>query len=124
MPVSSDYLAYVREQLGSFANVTSRRMFGGVGLYADGLFFAIIDDDVLYFKVNDSTRSDYLARGSKAFRPLRDDPNAYSMSYFEVPVDVLEDPEQLALWARRAQEVAQTKSLPRASKRSAHPRSE
>jgi DNA transformation protein len=105
MSVSPDFLEYVIEQLASTAKVTSRRMFGGVGLYADGLFFALIDDDTVYFKVDDSNRADYVARGCQAFRPFADDPT-YSMSYFELPADVLEDAELLRPWARKSFAVA------------------
>ena len=54
MSVSADFLQYVMEQLTAIARISSRRMFGGVGLYADDLFFALIDDDTVYFKVDDS----------------------------------------------------------------------
>lgn len=105
MPVSSDFLAYVIEQFAPFTKVTSRRMFGGVGLYAEDLFFALIDDDTLYLKAGDGNREDYIARGCKAFRPFADDPT-YSMNYFELPADVLEDPDVLREWARRSLEIA------------------
>jgi DNA transformation protein len=105
MSVSADFLEYVIEQLTPIARISSRRMFGGVGLYADELFFALIDDDTVYFKVDDSNRDDYVARGCKAFRPFADDP-AYSMSYFELPADVLEDTDLLRPWARKSFAVA------------------
>ncbi len=101
MAVKSQYLAYVLEQLADLGGVRSRRMFGGVGLYRDDRFFGLIDDQVLYFKVDDSNRADYLARGCEPFRPFKDKPE-YSMSYFGVPPDVLEDGEELARWARRS----------------------
>ena len=63
MAVKTQYLAYVLEQLADLGGVRSRRMFGGVGLYRDDRFFGLIDDHVLYFKVDDSNRADYLARG-------------------------------------------------------------
>ncbi len=107
MPVSEDFLGYVIEQLAPAGRATSRRMFGGVGLYLDGLFFALIDDDVLYFKVGDSNRADYEQAGSKPFRPFVDQPD-YVMGYWQVPAEVLEDPEDLSRWARRALEVALT----------------
>ena len=106
MSVSNDFLIYVVDQLKPFARIVTRRMFGGVGFYADELFFGLIDDDTIYFKVDDTNRGDYTARGCKAFRPVANDPDAYSMSYFEVPADVLEDPDQLALWARKSLAVA------------------
>lgn len=105
MPVSADFLTYILEQLSGMRTVVSRRMFGGVGLYCDGLFFGLIDDDVLYLKVDDSNRSDYTARGMEAFRPFKDKP-LYSMTYFQVPAEVLEDAEQLVEWSRKACAVA------------------
>jgi DNA transformation protein len=108
MAVGADYLQYVLEQLARTGRVSSRRMFGGVGLYCDGVFFGIIDDDTLYFKVDDSTRADYEARGMKPFRPYRDKPEV-SMSYYTVPVDVLDDAEDLVAWARRSVAASATK---------------
>lgn len=106
MSVSPDYLAYVIDQFAPFAKLVSRRMFGGVGLYADGLFFGLLDDDTLYLKVDDTNRDDYVSRGCQPFRPLKNDPDAYSMSYFQVPQDILEDPDMLRLWARKSLAVA------------------
>jgi DNA transformation protein len=105
MAVSKNFIIYVIEQLMYVANVTSRRMFGGVGLYADGLFFGLIAEDTLYFKVDDSNRSDYERRGSKPFCPFPDK-SEFSMSYFDLPADVLEDAEELACWARKSVMVA------------------
>jgi DNA transformation protein len=101
MAVSSDYLQYVLEQLGGLAGVSSRRMFGGMGLYCDGVFFGLIDDDTLFFKVDDTNRPDYVARGMAPFRPFRDRPDQ-SLSYFEVPADALEDRDELTIWARKS----------------------
>ncbi|HZF16621.1 MAG TPA: TfoX/Sxy family protein [Steroidobacteraceae bacterium] len=113
MTVSADYLAYILDQLTALGGVTSRRMFGGVGLYCEELFFAIIDDDVLYFKADDSNRGDYQALGMKRFCPFPDQPQ-YEMGYYEVPADALEDPEALAVWARKSLAVAATsKKQPR-----------
>ena len=128
MSVSNDFLIYVVDQLKPFARVVTRRMFGGVGLYADELFFGLIDDDTIYFKVDDTNRGDYTARGCKAFRPVANDPDAYSMSYFEMPADVLEDPDELAIWARKSLAVAaaaaaaKTKTKRRSPRRSPSPR--
>ena len=105
MTVSSDFLAYVLEQLAGLAGVSSRRMFGGVGLYCEELFFGLIDNDTLYLRVNDDNRADYTARGMSQFRPYADRPEL-SMSYYEAPADVLEDPAQLVSWARRSVAVA------------------
>jgi DNA transformation protein len=103
MAVSESYRDFVLEQLGRVMPVTGKSMFGGVGLYANGLFFALIAEDRLYFKVDDTTRSDFERLGMESFRPFGED-NA--MGYYEVPVDVVEDPVQLAPWMRQAINVA------------------
>lgn len=103
MAISSGYRDYVIEQLGHHAAITAKSMFGGVGLYADGYFFALIADDRLYFKVDDATRSDFETAGTGPFRPYDDD---RAMNYYEVPVDVLEDVDELGMWVGKAVDVA------------------
>jgi DNA transformation protein len=101
MPVTDDYLQYVLEQLAGLGHVTPRRMFGGVGLYHEERFFGIITRDTLYFKVNDSNRRDYEARGMDRFRPYSDRPQL-SMTYYEVPADILEDADECRQWAQKS----------------------
>src|SRR5213082_2081905 len=101
MAVSSEYLDYVHDQLSGLGGVSSRRMFGGAGLYCDEFFFALIDNDTLYLRVDDANRADFTTRGMGQFRPYADRPEL-SMSYYETPADVLEDPAQLVSWARRS----------------------
>ena len=117
MAVSSEYLDYVHDQLSGLGGVSSRRMFGGAGLYCDEFFFALIDNDTLYLRVNDANRADFTARGMGQFRPYADRPEL-SMSYYETPADVLEDPAQLVSWARRsvAAAMAAVKPATRAAK--------
>jgi DNA transformation protein len=117
MSVSADFVTYVVDQLAATATVVSRRMFGGVGLYANELFFGLIAEDALYFKVDDSNRPDYVSRGSKPFRPRARAPDAYSMSYFEVPADVIEDTDELGRWARKALSVAASAASKRSGSR-------
>ena len=113
MPVTKDYLSYVLEQLASLRGVTSRRLFGGIGLYGDGLFFALIDDDTLFFKTGDDNRADYESRGMRRFNPFPDSPPGTGLGYHEVPADVLEDAEQLAAWARKSIAVALSRAAAR-----------
>jgi len=108
MPVSDEYLTYVIDQLECLGPVQSRRMFGGAGLYLEGLFFAIVADDVLYFKVDDSNRGDYEAVGMGPFQPFPD--KKAVMQYYEVPVDVLENRDILRDWAGKAVRVAEHKA--------------
>jgi DNA transformation protein len=83
-------------------------MFGGAGLYLDGLFFALVADDVLYFKVDDSNRKDFEAADMGPFKPFPDKPTV--MQYYEVPIDVLENRNILREWAQKAVRVAERKA--------------
>jgi DNA transformation protein len=118
MAVSNDYLQFVLEQLSGLDQVSSRRMFSGLGLYCGELFFGLVFSDTLYFKVDDSNRADYQMRGMSQFRPYANKPRL-SMNYYEVPVDILEDGEQLVAWARKSVTVAESaaaKARPRIRK--------
>jgi DNA transformation protein len=117
MPVSKNFLGFVLDQLSGLGAVRSRRMFGGIGLYCDEFFFGLIDDDIVYFKVDDSNRADYTSRGCEAFRPLADDPTAVSMSYFRVPEDVLEDGDALREWAQKSVRIAAASAAQKAARK-------
>jgi len=104
MAVTPSFKQFVIEQLEHAATITSKNMFGGVGLYADGFFFALIADDRLYFKVDDTNRADFEQAGMEPFRPYGDE---RAMQYYEVPVEVLEDIDALKAWRARATAVAQ-----------------
>jgi DNA transformation protein len=114
MSVSDNYRTYVVDQLGALPALSTRRMFGGLGLYSGEWFFALIDDDVLFFKVDDANRNDYTSRGMKAFMPF---PGQPSLGYFLVPEDVIEEAEELTRWARRSVEVAQRAGLKKPRKK-------
>jgi DNA transformation protein len=103
MAVSAEYREFVLEQLGRVAPVQAKRMFGGVGVYSDGLFFALMDDDALYLKVDDSNRGDFEAAGSGPFRPYGDE---RAMQYYVLPAELLEDPDRLRPWVHKAIDVA------------------
>ncbi|MFN8012669.1 MAG: TfoX/Sxy family protein [Holophagaceae bacterium] len=105
MAVSPAFRTFVLEQLEPFARLQARPMFGGVGLYGDGRFFALLDDDRLYFKVDDATRPGLVALGSGPFLPFGD-PAKPMRGYYEVPGDLLEDLDRLEPFARQALAVA------------------
>ena len=107
MVLSDGYTEYILDQLSYVENVVSKKMFGGVGLYCDSVFFALIADDVLYFKVDDSNRKDYEERGMGSFKPFGE--SSYSMQYFEVPADIMEVQNELGIWAEKAIDVARRK---------------
>jgi DNA transformation protein len=98
--VTPEFRDFVLDQLAAVPQLRPKAMFGGVGLYSAERFFAILAADELFFKVDDNNRGAYEAAGSEPFRPVADRP--VSMSYFRVPIEVLEDPTELAEWARAA----------------------
>ena len=112
MAVSPGFADFVAEQLGGCGPIVTKRMFGGVGIYCSDIFFAIIDNDVLYLKTDDSNRKDFEAAGSGPFRPTGE--GGETMMYYSVPVSVLEDADELAAWGRKAIAVAaKTRKRPR-----------
>jgi len=112
--VSPSYLDFVLEQLAGVRRVSHRRMFGGVGLYSDDVFFAVIDNDTMFFKVNDETRPRYERRKMPAFAPIPGKPPM--RGYYQVPPGVLEDADELTKWANEAIAVGAAPSKRRGTK--------
>jgi DNA transformation protein and related proteins len=103
--VNPTFRTFVLEQLGRCVpSIRARAMFGGVGIYAGELFFALIADDTLYFKVDEVTRPEFERRGLEPFRPYGEQGEV--MSYYRVSEDLLEDAEELRGWVAQAVEVA------------------
>ena len=84
---------------------TRRRMFGGIGIYADGQMFAIAYDERLYLKVDDESRAEFEQLGAGPFRPNE---RQTLRSFYEVPGEVAADDAELAAWARHAVEAARS----------------
>lgn len=100
MPTKHDgFKDFVLDQLHDLRGVSCRAMFGGYGLYRERVFFGIIHKGRLYFKVTPDTLSQYTIQGMLPFRP-----NAKQTlrTYYEVPVDVIEDSARLSAWAQQA----------------------
>ena len=104
MKVSPGFVAFATEQLAGMKGLRPKAMFGGVGLYSEEIFFGLLARDRLYLKVDDSNRARYEDAGMTAFKPYADKPML--MPYFEVPVGVLEDAQELVRWARESVHVA------------------
>ena len=89
----------VLDRLAALGDITSRVMFGGVGLYRQGVIFGIVFGDRLYLKVDDRSRHAYLARGMEPFRPNE---RQTLKAYYEVPPGVFNDWEELLSWVKAA----------------------
>jgi len=109
-----DYLHDVFRLLGP---VRTRRMFGGHGVYLDDVFFALVDDDVLYLKADAESAVHFKELGLRQFEYVKDG-KVMGMGYYEAPSDVLDDAEQARFWGQLAVDAAL-----RAAQRVAKPKS-
>src|SRR5258708_38516862 len=117
MPVSQNYREGIGGRRGAVVPALKwKGMFGGVGVYSGASFFALLDDDRLYFKVDDSNRGDFEAAGTGPFCPFPDKPD-YVMQYYEVPVHVFDDSKMLREWAAKAVAVAKNKPRKKSSRK-------
>jgi DNA transformation protein len=101
---------FILDQLYGLEGVAARAMFGGYGLYREGTFFGIVFRGRLFFKTDTSTQASYRERGMKPFRP-----NAKQTlkNYYEVPVEIIEEPDQFVAWARDAIRCCRLHRIPR-----------
>ena len=105
--MTTPFIKYLLDMLSDLGDVRSRAMFGGYGIYHDDVMIGLIASGVFYLKVDDGNRAAFEAAGSKPFTYRRKGKDkAVAMSYWEVPVDVLENREDLCEWARDAHAAA------------------
>jgi DNA transformation protein len=110
MTVNESFRSFVLDQLSRVApNIRSRSMFGGVGIYSADYFFALIDGDTIYLKVDDSNRGDFEARGLGPFRPFGE--GGETMQYYHLDEGILEDVNELRPWVEKAIAVARAKRV-------------
>ncbi|WP_432698688.1 TfoX/Sxy family protein [Marinobacterium sp. YM272] len=103
--MASGFVNWVVDQLQLVGPVVARRMFGGYGLFIDGLMFAIVFDDLLYLKADAQSREAFIERGLGPFTYLRRG-KPCSLSYYQVPDEVLESVELMRQWGNQAYGVA------------------
>jgi DNA transformation protein len=101
LKMSGDYIDYVIELLGPFGTVSARPMFGGHGIYLDGLMFGLVSDDMLYLKSDEMNRSEFEQAGCEIFSYARKGKRA-TIGFYSPPEESLESPELILPWARTA----------------------
>ena len=99
--MSDDFVDYVMELFGPFGTVAARRMFGGYGVYLDGLMFALVSSDTLYLKADEMNRIEFEQAGCEMFGYVRKGKRA-ALNFFRAPADAMESPELMLPWARTA----------------------
>lgn len=103
--MSREYCDHLIDLLDPFGVVTAKAMFGGYGLYRQGQIFGIVVEDAPYFKVNDANRAEYESAGSEPFT-YEAKGKRVTMSYWQVPLDILDDADVLCVWAEKAYRAA------------------
>ncbi|HSD18301.1 MAG TPA: TfoX/Sxy family protein [Thermomonas sp.] len=116
--MSREYLDYLHDLFSAFAAVTTRAMFGGHGVYRDGVIIALVIDETLYLKVDDATRAAFEAEGSAPF-VYEAKGKVVPLSYWSTPEAALDSPQDFRPWAQRAWEAALRKPKPKAKKKAA-----
>ena len=100
MALSNDFFEYVQDQLSPWSLIDKKRMFGVLGLYREGVMFGIIAKGLVYLKVDDSNKAKFLAAGSTTLKVFKNDSEV--PSYYELPVDILENAEEFIEWAKES----------------------
>lgn len=106
MKNTPSYLAHIVEIMSPTALVTTRAMFGGHGVYVDGVIVGIVIEDVLYLKTDDQNRETFAALGLEPFRYVTKEGEVHVMTYHRAPEDALEGPVEMAPWLRSAHAAA------------------
>ena len=110
MAYDADFGEWVREHFAGLGRLEIKRMFGGAGVYASGVIFALLDDGVVWLKGDAALGEVFEAVGSRQFTFTTKDGRTMSMSYWTLPETALDDPDEAVDWARRSLTVAVKKA--------------
>jgi DNA transformation protein and related proteins len=102
MAASAGFLAFLEEQLNGLGPVSIRRMFSGAGIFADGIMFALVSNDTLYFKADETTRAGFEDEGMEAFTYATKGGRHTLISYWRAPERLFDEPDEMLTWAHRA----------------------
>jgi len=107
--VDSDYIA---DLFSAFGPVDVRRMFGGLGIYAEGTMFALVYDGAVYLKADEATIGTFRREGAAPFSYAAKNGRRAVMSYWRLPDRLYDDPGELARWAAEALATARRSAAP------------
>ena len=118
MTASDAFVELLKDSLRGLGPIGVRRMFGGAGVYAGGVMFGLVADDTLYLKADDETKAAFEAEGLAAFA-YESDGRTIALSYWRIPERLLDDPDELLIWAETALAVAMRKARREAPRKAA-----
>jgi len=99
MAIKSDFINFLLDLLQPFQGVTAKSMFGGFGLFKDGMMFGLVADDTLYFKVDDQNKAKFIKADLKPFM-YRKGEKEMAMSYYNAPEEALDNSDEMLVWAQ------------------------
>lgn len=108
MSASTEFVSHVRDLLSPLGPLTDGKFFGGHAMKCEGKQFAMVMGNILYFRVNDTTRPEYEKRGSTSFSYSTKQRTVQVRVYFSAPEELFENPALLLSWAKKAINVAAT----------------
>ena len=100
-----EFVTYLLDIMQCIGPASARRMFGGHGIFLNGLMFALVADSTLYLKADKETENDFKERDLEAFTYYKKD-KPYRLSYFRAPEEILENNDDMYVWANKAYQVA------------------
>jgi DNA transformation protein and related proteins len=115
MAAGGSFAEFLQDQLRPLGHVTVRRMFGGAGVYCDGLMFGLVSDDTLYFRVDDGNRGAFEAEGQQPFT-YDGKGRRIVLPYWRVPERLFDEPDEMIDWARAALAAARRVAAKKKSK--------
>ena len=102
MVASDSFAEFLREQLAPLGRLAMRRMFGKTGVFCDGLMFAMVTDDTLYFRVDDGNRATFAEAASCPPLNYESQGRTIDLSFWRAPDRLFDEPDELVRWARAA----------------------
>jgi DNA transformation protein len=101
----SEFVNYLHEVFQDFGSIRTRKMFGGHGIYHDDIMIGLVTDDTLYFKVDESTKQEFIDKDLSAFEYSKDN-KKIQMSYYLAPEEIYDEPDEAVYWAKLAYQAA------------------
>lgn len=118
MSISRELVEYLTDTLSPLGAISARRMFSGYGIKCGEVNFALLLGSGAYFRVDDSNRGAFEAEGSTPFRYMKKDKEVTVGTYWEIPGDVLDDPDRLLEWGHEALDAARRSWKPKKKRKS------
>jgi DNA transformation protein len=110
MAANAEFVSYIKEQLAPLGFLSSGRFFGGHSISYHGRQFAWVIGTTLYLRADDASRPEFEAAGSQPFSYTTKKGEITVRKFYTAPEFLLDDPDQLLTWSRRAIAAAEARA--------------